>query len=71
MHSGVRVGEALKLDRKKMTEGKELIRYFCVPCKPTKSNGGRVRNLPIHAPEKWELFISKSLNYCEKAEYKI
>lgn len=54
------VGEALKLDKKKMTEGKELIRYFCVPCKPTKSNGGRVRNLPIHAPEKWELFK----NYC-------
>ena len=50
------VGEALKLDKKKMTEGKELIRYFCIPCKPTKSNGGRTRNLPAHAPEKWELF---------------
>lgn len=50
------VGEALKLDKKKMMEGKELIRYFCIPCKPTKSNGGRARNLPVHAPEKWEMF---------------
>lgn len=50
------VGEALNLDAKKMTEGKDLIRYFCIPCKPTKVNGGRTRNLPIHAPEKWEVF---------------
>lgn len=50
------VGEALHLDKQKMSEGKELIRYFCMPCKPTKANGGRKRNLPKDAPEKWELF---------------
>lgn len=50
------VGAVLGLDEQKMKEGRELIRYFCVPCKPTKANGGRRRNLPCHAPEKWELF---------------
>lgn len=50
------VGEALNLDKKKMSDGKDLIRYFCMPCKPTKANGGRTRNLPSDAPEKWELF---------------
>lgn len=50
------VGEALNLDAQKMTEGKDLIRYFCVPCKPTKVNGGRTRNLPEHAPDKWATF---------------
>ena len=50
------VGEALNLDKKKMSEGKELIRFFCMPCKPTKSNGGRTRNLPSDEPEKWGLF---------------
>ena len=50
------VGEALNLDKKKMSEGKDLIRYFCMPCKPTKANGGRTRNLPSDAPKKWELF---------------
>ena len=50
------VGEALKLDKKKMSEGKELIRFFCMPCKPSKSNGGRTRNLPSDEPEKWALF---------------
>lgn len=50
------VGAVLGLERQKMKEGKELIRYFCVPCKPTKANGARTRNLPCHAPEKWELF---------------
>lgn len=50
------VGAVLGLDEQKMKEGKELIRYFCVPCRPTKANGGRRRNLPCHAPEKWELF---------------
>lgn len=50
------VGEALNLDKKKMSEGKELIRFFCMPCKPSKSNGGRTRNLPSDEPEKWELF---------------
>ncbi len=48
------VGEVLSLEKQKMDEGKELIRYFCVPCKPTKSNGGRTRNLPGDAPDKWE-----------------
>jgi DNA polymerase len=50
------VGAVLGLDRQKMSEGKELIRFFCSPCKPTKANGGRTRNLPEDAPEKWELF---------------
>ena len=50
------VGVVLGLDKQKMSEGKELIRYFCTPCKPTKSNGGRTRNLPENAPEKWEMF---------------
>ena len=51
------VGAVLKLDEQKMEEGKELIKYFCVPCKPTKANGGRTRNLPYHAPDKYKLFI--------------
>ena len=50
------IGAVLKLDEQKMTEGADLIRYFCVPCKPTKSNGGRTRNLPEHAPDKWTTF---------------
>ena len=50
------VGAVLKLDEQKMSEGEDLIKYFCKPCRPTKSNGGRTRNLPVHAPEKWELF---------------
>ena len=49
-------GAALGLDKQKMTEGKDLIRYFCVPCKPTKANGGRRRNLPSDAPDKWSVF---------------
>ena len=51
-------GKALGLpaDKQKLATGKALIRYFCVPCKPTKSNGGRTRNYPKHDPEKWELF---------------
>ena len=52
------IGAVLKLDEQKMTEGSDLIRYFCVPCKPTKSNGGRTRNLPEHAPEKWATFVA-------------
>lgn len=51
-------GAALGLEKQKMKEGKELIKYFCVPCKPTKTNGGRTRNLPEHDPEKWATFIS-------------
>jgi DNA polymerase len=50
------VGEALDLEEQKMAEGKELLRYFCTPCKPTKANGGRTRNLPSDAPDKWEVF---------------
>lgn len=50
------VGAVLKLQDQKLKEGKDLIRYFCTPCKPTKTNGGRTRNLPEHDPEKWELF---------------
>ena len=50
------VGSVLGLERQKMTEGKELIKYFCVPCKPTKSNGNRTRNRPCHDINKWETF---------------
>ena len=50
------VGAVLKLQDQKMKEGKDLIRYFCSPCKATKANGGRTRNLPEHAPDKWETF---------------
>lgn len=52
------VGAVLKLDNQKLKEGRELIRYFCVPCKETKTNGGRTRNLPRHALDKWALFKS-------------
>ena len=52
------IGAVLKLDEQKMSEGSDLIRYFCVPCKPTKTNGGRTRNLPEHAPEKWATFVA-------------
>ncbi|WP_194752388.1 DNA polymerase [Staphylococcus chromogenes] len=54
--------EALELDVQKDTKGKALIRYFSQPCKPTKVNGGRTRNLPEHAPDKWQQFI----DYCIK-----
>lgn len=50
------VAKVLRLDAQKMSEGKTLIRYFCIPCKPTAANGGRTRNLPSDAPDKWELF---------------
>ena len=50
------VGAVLGLEEQKLKEGKDLIRYFCVPCKPTKVNGGRTRNMPSDAPDKWELF---------------
>lgn len=51
-------GRALGLpeDKRKLNTGKALIRYFCVPCAPTKANGGRIRNMPHHAPERWQLF---------------
>lgn len=51
-----KVGEVLKLDKQKMNEGKALIRYFSIPCKPTKANGMRTRNLPHHDLEKWSIF---------------
>jgi len=50
------VAKVLRLGAQKMAEGKALIRYFCIPCKPTATNGGRTRNLPSDAPDKWELF---------------
>ena len=51
-----KVGTVLGLEQQKMKEGKDLIRFFCCPCKPTTSNGMRMWNLPEHAPEKWDLF---------------
>ena len=53
------------VDKKKLTEGKELIRYFSVPCKPTRSNDGRTRNLPEHAPDKWDRFKAYNLRDVE------
>ena len=50
------VGAVLKLDKQKLTEGKDLIKYFCQPCAPTKANGERTRNYPYHAPDKWSAF---------------
>lgn len=52
------VGAVLNLDNQELKEGRDLIRYFCVPCKETKTNGGRTWNLPCHAPDKWALFKS-------------
>ena len=49
-------GVVLGLEKQKLTDGKELIRYFCLPCKPTAANGQRIRNLPEHAPDKWDSF---------------
>ncbi len=49
-------GAVLGLEEQKLAEGKDLLKYFCVPCKPTKANGGRTRNLPHHDTEKWNLF---------------
>ena len=51
------VGAVLGLEEQKLKEGKDLIRYFCIPCKPTKVNGGRTRNLPEHDMDKWNLFV--------------
>lgn len=59
------VGSALGLEKQKLTEGNDLIRYFCVPCKPTKANGGRTRNRPGHDPEKWERFKAYNLRDVE------
>lgn len=51
------VAKALKIDQGKLAEGKALVKYFCGPCKPTKVNGQRVRNMPWHDPDKWQKFI--------------
>ena len=56
-------GAVLGLEKQKLTEGKDLIKYFCQPCAPTKSNGQRTRNLPKHAPDKWLAF--KRYNICD------
>lgn len=56
------VAQVLGLEEQKMKEGRELIRFFTIPCKPTKTNGERTRNLPYHAPEKWDTFK----NYCKR-----
>ena len=58
-------GAALQLEQQKLDTGKALIRYFCKPCAPTKVNGGRTRNLPEHAPEKWEQFKAYCLRDTE------
>jgi len=58
-------GAVLGLEKQKLSEGKELIRYFCKPCNPTATNGGRSRNLPIHAPDKWSEFKSYNLRDVE------
>lgn len=59
------IGAVLGLEKQKLTEGKELIKYFCQPCSPTKSNGQRTRNLPFHAPDKWEAFKKYNLRDVE------
>jgi DNA polymerase len=59
------VAQVLQLEEQKMSEGKTLIRYFCMPCKPTAANGGRTRNLPSDAPEKWELFKAYNIRDVE------
>lgn len=59
------VGAVLGLEEQKMKEGKDLIRYFCVPCKTTKANGGRTRNLPSDARDKWETFKSYNIRDVE------
>ena len=58
-------GAVLGLEKQKLTEGKSLIRYFCVPCNPTKINGGRIRNLPHHNMQKWNAFKSYNLRDVE------
>ena len=59
------VGAVLGLEKQKLTEGKSLIKYFCVPCAPTKTNGGRTRNLPQHDMEKWQQFKAYNLRDVE------
>lgn len=59
------VGAVLGLEKQKLTEGKDLIKYFCQPCTPTKSNGQRTRNRPFHAPDKWDAFKKYNLRDVE------
>ena len=59
------VGAVLGLEKQKLQEGKELIRFFCTPCTPTKANNRRTRNLPCHAPDKWEAFKQYNLRDVE------
>ncbi len=59
------VGAVLGLEKQKLTEGKELIKFFCQPCAPTKANGQRTRNRPFHAPDKWEAFKRYNLRDVE------
>lgn len=59
------VGAVLGLEKQKLTEGKDLIRYFCVPCNPTKANGQRTRNMPSDAPDKWERFKAYNIRDVE------
>lgn len=59
------VGAVLQLDKQKLTEGKDLVKYFCTPCAPTKANGGRTRNRPSDAPDKWERFKAYNLRDVE------
>lgn len=59
------VGKILGLDKQKLSDGKELIKYFCIPCLPTKTNGGRVRNFPYQAKDKWELFKNYNIRDVE------
>jgi DNA polymerase len=58
-------GSVLGLEKQKLLEGKDLIRYFCKPCNPTTTNGGRSRNLQVHAPDKWSEFKSYNLRDVE------
>ena len=59
------VGAVLGLEKQKLSAGKDLIRYFCVPCNPTKANGGRIRNLPKHDMDKWKLFKTYNIRDVE------
>ena len=59
------VGSVLGLEKQKLTEGKELIKFFCQPCAPTKTNGQRTRNRPFHAPDKWDAFKRYNLRDVE------
>lgn len=59
------VGAVLGLEKQKLTQGKDLIRYFCIPCNPTKANGGRTRNFPEHDNEKWERFTEYNIRDVE------